>query len=85
MDPQELTTVFRSPRRRDCEERLLVLTAVGGCGFVRHEDGNSCAGPRRLSGLMRSGTCCNTNGEPGAATAATAAARVPARVGRQVL
>ena len=24
-----LVTVFRSPRRRDCEERLLVLTAVG--------------------------------------------------------
>ena len=39
MDPQELTTVFRSPRRRDCEERLLVLTAVGVAGFVAHEDG----------------------------------------------
>ena len=38
MDPQELTTVFRSPRRRDCEERLLVLTAVGVAGFVAHED-----------------------------------------------
>ena len=29
MDPQELTTVYRSARRRDCNERLLVLTAVG--------------------------------------------------------
>ena len=38
MDPQELTTVFRSPRRRDCEERLLVLTAVGVAGFVAHAD-----------------------------------------------
>jgi rhomboid protease GluP len=26
---QSLVTVFRSPRRKDCEERLLVLTAVG--------------------------------------------------------
>ena len=26
--------MFRSPRRRDCEERLLVLTAVGVAGFV---------------------------------------------------
>jgi hypothetical protein len=26
--------VFRSPRRRDCEERLLVLTAVEIAGFV---------------------------------------------------
>ena len=38
MDPQELTTVFRSPRRRDCEERLLVLTAVGVGAFVAHAD-----------------------------------------------
>jgi len=38
MDPQELTTVFRSPRRRDCEERLLVLTAVGVAGLVAHAD-----------------------------------------------
>src|ERR1700720_4860651 len=38
MDPQELTTVFRSPRRRDCEERLLVLTAVEVAGFVAHAD-----------------------------------------------
>lgn len=30
----DLTTVFRSPRRRDCEERLLVLTAVGVEGVV---------------------------------------------------
>jgi rhomboid protease GluP len=28
-DTPALVTVFRSPRRRDCEERLLVLTAVG--------------------------------------------------------
>jgi rhomboid protease GluP len=27
--PAALVTVFRSPRRKDCEERLLVLTAVG--------------------------------------------------------
>jgi membrane associated rhomboid family serine protease len=32
----ELTTVFRSPRRRDCEERLLVLTAMGVEGVVTH-------------------------------------------------
>lgn len=38
MDPQELTNVFRSPRRRDCEERLLVLTAVGVAGLVAHAD-----------------------------------------------
>jgi rhomboid protease GluP len=31
---EDLTTVFRSPRRRDCEERLLVLTAVGVEGVV---------------------------------------------------
>ena len=31
---EDLTTVFRSPRRRDCEERLLVLTAVGVEGLV---------------------------------------------------
>src|SRR5262249_35540393 len=30
----ELTTVFRSPRRRACEERLLVLTAMGVEGVV---------------------------------------------------
>jgi rhomboid protease GluP len=36
---EDLTTVFRSPRRRDCEERLLVLTAVGVEGVVvRAED-----------------------------------------------
>jgi len=29
MHAEELTTVFRAPRRRACEERLLVLTAVG--------------------------------------------------------
>jgi rhomboid protease GluP len=31
---EDLTTVFRSARRRDCEERLLVLTAVGVEGVV---------------------------------------------------
>jgi rhomboid protease GluP len=31
---EDLTTVFRSPRRRDCDERLLVLTAVGVEGVV---------------------------------------------------
>jgi rhomboid protease GluP len=31
---EELTTVFRSPRKRDCNERLLVLTAVGVAGIV---------------------------------------------------
>jgi rhomboid protease GluP len=31
---EDLTTVFRSPRRRDCEERLLVLTAVGVEGVL---------------------------------------------------
>lgn len=37
---EDLTTVFRSPRRRDCEERLLVLTAVGVEGVVTraHEE-----------------------------------------------
>jgi rhomboid protease GluP len=34
VNPQDLTTVFRSPRRRDCNERLLVLTAVGLEGEV---------------------------------------------------
>jgi membrane associated rhomboid family serine protease len=29
VDYADLTTVFRSPRRRECDERLLVLTAVG--------------------------------------------------------
>jgi membrane associated rhomboid family serine protease len=29
VDHEELTTVFRSPRRGDCNERLLVLAAVG--------------------------------------------------------
>jgi membrane associated rhomboid family serine protease len=32
--PEDLTTVFRSARRRDCEERLLVLTAVGLAGAL---------------------------------------------------
>jgi rhomboid protease GluP len=34
MDGAELTTVFRSRRRRACDERLLVLTAVGIEGVV---------------------------------------------------
>jgi rhomboid protease GluP len=34
MDAQGLSTVYRSPRRRDCDERLLVLTAVGVSGEV---------------------------------------------------
>jgi rhomboid protease GluP len=34
VDPQDLTTVFRAARRRDCAERLLVLTAVGIEGLV---------------------------------------------------
>ena len=34
MQTEELTTVFRSPRKRACDERLLVLTAVGVPGFV---------------------------------------------------
>jgi membrane associated rhomboid family serine protease len=39
MDLPELTTVFRSRRRRDCEDRLLVLTAMGVPGFVTPADG----------------------------------------------
>jgi membrane associated rhomboid family serine protease len=35
----DLTTVFRSPRRRDCDERLLVLTAMGVEGFVAPGEG----------------------------------------------
>jgi rhomboid protease GluP len=34
MPAPELTTVFRSARKRDCDERLLVLTAVGVAGVV---------------------------------------------------
>jgi membrane associated rhomboid family serine protease len=34
MDEEGLSTVYRSPRRRDCDERLLVLTAVGVAGIV---------------------------------------------------
>ena len=30
--------MFRSPRRRDCDERLLVLTAVEVAAFVTHAD-----------------------------------------------
>jgi rhomboid protease GluP len=37
--PDELTTVFRSRRRRECEERLLVLLAVGVEGRVAVEPG----------------------------------------------
>lgn len=33
-DLKELSVVFRSRRRRECEERLLVLTAVGVEGFI---------------------------------------------------
>ena len=33
-DPEALTTVFRSPHRRACAERLLVLTAVGVEGVI---------------------------------------------------
>jgi rhomboid protease GluP len=39
MSAQELTTVFHSPRRRECEERLLVLTAMGMEGVVTHGAG----------------------------------------------
>jgi rhomboid protease GluP len=39
MDPAALTTLYRSPRRRACEERLLVLTAVGIEGFVSEGPG----------------------------------------------
>ncbi len=35
--PQALVTVFRSARRRDCEERLLVLTAVGIAGQLAYD------------------------------------------------
>jgi rhomboid protease GluP len=35
----DLTTVFRSVRRRPCEERLLVLTAVGIEGVLARADG----------------------------------------------
>ena len=34
MVPEDLVTVFRSARRRACEERLLMLTAVGVEAFV---------------------------------------------------
>jgi rhomboid protease GluP len=34
MPGPQLATVFRSPRKRDCDERLLVLTAVGVAGVV---------------------------------------------------
>ena len=34
---QPLVTVFRSPRRKDCEERLLVLTAVGIPGSLAYD------------------------------------------------
>ena len=34
MSSPELSCVFRSPRKRDCDERLLVLTAVGVAGIV---------------------------------------------------
>src|SRR5580700_2041211 len=34
MDLQELATVYRSRRRRDCDERLLVLTALDIAGWV---------------------------------------------------
>jgi membrane associated rhomboid family serine protease len=39
MDADQLTTVFRSQRRRECEERLLVLTAMGVEGVVTHGAG----------------------------------------------
>ena len=34
MSPLDLTTVYRSAHRRDCNERLLVLTAVGIEAFI---------------------------------------------------
>jgi membrane associated rhomboid family serine protease len=34
MSAPDLTTVFRCARKRDCDERLLVLTAVGVAGVV---------------------------------------------------
>ncbi|MBV8495971.1 MAG: rhomboid family intramembrane serine protease [Gammaproteobacteria bacterium] len=39
VDPAELATVYRARQRRDCHERLLVLTAVGVEGFVTRADG----------------------------------------------
>jgi rhomboid protease GluP len=34
VDEEGLSTIYRSPRRRDCDERLLVLTAVGVSAVV---------------------------------------------------
>ena len=39
MPEEDFTTVFRSPRRRACEERLLVLMAVGVSGEVWRGEG----------------------------------------------
>ena len=39
MYAQELTVVFRSPLKRACDERLLVLTAVGVEGVVTLGEG----------------------------------------------
>jgi rhomboid protease GluP len=39
MDLQELATVYRSRRRRDCDERLLVLTALDIPGWVAPGEG----------------------------------------------
>jgi len=39
VDPSEPTVVFGSRRRRDCEERLLVLTAMGVEGVIVRADG----------------------------------------------
>jgi membrane associated rhomboid family serine protease len=36
---EDLTTIFRSRRRRECDERLLVLTAVGVEGFITPGEG----------------------------------------------
>jgi rhomboid protease GluP len=39
VDEQQLTIVYRSARRRACEERLLVLTAVGIAGVLVRQEG----------------------------------------------
>jgi rhomboid protease GluP len=39
MEPADLTTVYRSAHRRACEERLLMLTAVGIDAFLARGDG----------------------------------------------
>ena len=83
MDEQGLSTVYRSPRRRDCDERLLVLTAVGVSGIVVLGEGTFLLQvPTEAAGYATRHLLQYESENRATATATAAAAVVSARLGR---